>query len=105
KKKNSHHKNLVPNCSKLSRKVVQNCAKIVHKIRFSKSPEIAAAARKKKFGAEIPSLLKTTNKQTNKQTTAGAERRRNCNVAKCGEMCKQNVLIQAEKKKKKKAME
>jgi hypothetical protein len=27
---------------------------------------------------------------------AGAERRRNCNVAKCGEMCKQNVLIQAE---------
>jgi hypothetical protein len=37
-------------------------------------------------------LLKTTNKQT----TAGAERKRNCNVAKCGEMCKQNVLIQAE---------
>jgi hypothetical protein len=56
----------------------------------------SSSSKKKKFGAEIPLLLKTTNKQTNKPTMAGAERRRNCNVAKCGEMCKQNVLIQAE---------
>jgi hypothetical protein len=94
KKKNSHDKNLVQNCSKLSRKVVQNCAKIVQKINFSKSPEIAAAAARRNLAQKFPCCWKrTTNEQTN--NSRRAERRRNCNVAKCGEMCKQNVLIQA----------
>jgi hypothetical protein len=77
----------------LFEKLCQNCPENEN---FKVSRNCSGSSSKKKFGVEIPFLLKTTNKQTNKQTMAGAERRRNCNVAKCGEMCKQNVLIQAE---------
>jgi hypothetical protein len=99
KKKNSQHKNLVPNCSKLSRKVVQNCAKIVQKIKFSKSPEIAAVAARRNFGVEIPFLLKTTNKQTNKQQE---QREEEIVMLQSVEKCVNKMYLYKQKKKKKK---
>jgi len=53
---------IAPNCPEKLFKIVP---KLSRKLKFSKSPEIAAAAARRNFGAEIPFLLKTTNKQTN----------------------------------------
>jgi hypothetical protein len=83
----------------LSRKVVQNCAKIVEKINFSKSPEIAAEAARRNLAQKLFCLLlKTTNKQQQEQKQEEIVMLQS--VEKCV-----NKMYLYKQKKKKKAME